>query len=138
MEPLTDVRVRQALNYAVDKEEIAEFVLGGAVRVSDAPIAPRDLRLHAGRPTSTTPSAPVQLLAEAGFPDGFTPSLYSPTGRYPQDIQVSEAIQSQLAEVGINAEIETHGVGRLPGATNAAGRRERRAHGAAGLGHRHR
>jgi len=33
--------------------------------------------------------------------------LHSPTARYPGDIQTSEAVQSQLAEVGINATIET-------------------------------
>ena len=40
LEPIDDVRVRKAINHAIDREALAEFVLGGAVRVSDAPIAP--------------------------------------------------------------------------------------------------
>ena len=107
MEPFDDVRVRQAFNHAVNKEEIAEFVLGGAVRPSDAAIAPG---IFGYTPVGTyeyDPERARELLAEAGFEDGLSTSLYSPTGRYLQDIQVTEAIQSQLAEVGIDASIET-------------------------------
>ena len=105
MEPFGDVRVRQALNYAVDKEEIAEFVFGGAVRPSDAPIAPAIFGYEAVGPYAYDPERARELLAEAGFPDGLTIEMWSPTGRYPQDIQVAQAIQGQLAEVGVNAEI---------------------------------
>lgn len=106
-DPFTDVRVRQAVNYAVNKEEIAEFVLGGAVRVSDSAISPGVFGYAPSGSYAYDPERARALLAEAGYPDGFTTTLYSPSGRYLQDIQVSEAIQSQLAEVGINATIET-------------------------------
>lgn len=105
MEPFDDVRVRQALNYAVDKEEIAEFVFGGAVRPSDAPIAPGIFGYTPVGPYEYDPERARQLLAEAGYADGLTIELWSPTGRYPQDIQVAQAIQGQLAEVGVTAEI---------------------------------
>ena len=105
MEPFTDARVRQALNYAVDKEEIAEFIFGGAVRVSDAPIAPAIFGYTPVGPYEYDPERARALLAEAGYADGLTVELWSPTGRYPQDIQVAQAIQGQLAEVGVNAEI---------------------------------
>ncbi|MBW6454334.1 MAG: glutathione ABC transporter substrate-binding protein [Trueperaceae bacterium] len=107
MEPFTDVRVRQAINYAVDKEELVEFVLGGAARVSDAPISPGVFGYTPVGSYEFDPEKARELLAEAGFPDGFSTTLYSPNGRYLQDIQVSEAIQSQLARVGIDAQIET-------------------------------
>ncbi|TVR86666.1 MAG: glutathione ABC transporter substrate-binding protein [Trueperaceae bacterium] len=107
MEPFTDRRVRQAVNYAVNKDEIAEFIFGGAVRPSDAAIAPGIFGYTSVGPYEYDPERARALLAEAGFPDGFSTTLYSPSGRYLQDIQTTEAIQSQLAEVGINAEIET-------------------------------
>jgi ABC-type transport system substrate-binding protein len=107
MEPFTDVRVRRAINYAVNKEEIAQFVLGGQVRVADAPISPGIFGYTPIGQYEYDPERARELLAEAGYPDGFSTTLFSPTGRYLQDIQVAEAIQSQLAEVGINAEIET-------------------------------
>ncbi len=105
MEPFTDARVRQAINYAVDKEEIVEFVMGGAARVSDAPVAPGIFGYTPVGPYDYDPERARQLLAEAGFPNGLTIELWSPTARYPQDIQVAQAIQGQLAEVGITAEI---------------------------------
>lgn len=106
-EPFTDVRVRQAVNYAVNKEEIAEFVLGGAVRVSDAPVSPGVFGYTPVGNYGYDPERAKQLLADAGFPNGFSTTLYSPNGRYLQDIQVSEAVQSQLAAVGIDAKIES-------------------------------
>lgn len=106
-EPFTDRRVRQAINYAVNKEEIAEFIFGGAVRPSDAAIAPGIFGYTSVGEYEYNPERARALLAEAGFPNGFSTTLYSPSGRYLQDIQTSEAIQSQLAEVGINATIET-------------------------------
>lgn len=106
-EPINDVRVRQAINYAIDSDTLAEFVLGGAVRVSDAPIAPGIFGYTPVGNYDYNPELARELLAEAGYPDGFSTTLYSPSGRYLQDIQSAEAMQSMLAEVGINAEIET-------------------------------
>src|SRR5690625_425891 len=107
LEPFTDPRVRQAVNYAVNNQDLADFVLGGAVRVSDAPISPGISGYTPVGDYDYDPERARELLAEAGFPDGFSTTLYSPSGRYLQDIQTSEAIQGMLAEVGINASIET-------------------------------
>ncbi len=107
LEPFTDPRVRQAFNYAVNKQDIADFVLGGAVRPSDAAIAPGIFGYTDVGGYPYDPERARELLAEAGYPDGFSTTLYSPSGRYLQDIQITEAVQSQLAEVGIDATIET-------------------------------
>src|SRR5690554_35098 len=106
-EPINDVRVRQAINYAVDNEALAEFVLGGAVRPSDAPIAPG---IFGYTPVGTydyDPELARELLAEAGYENGFSTTLYTPSGRYLQDIQTVEAMQEMLVQVGIEATIET-------------------------------
>ena len=107
MEPFTDRTVRQAINYAVNKEEIAEFIFGGAVRPSDAAISPGIFGYTPVGKYEYDPERARSLLAEAGFPDGFSTTLYCPTGRYLRDIQTCEAVQSQLADVGVNATIET-------------------------------
>src|SRR5690606_31485207 len=106
-EPFTGVRVRQAIDHAVNKEEIVECVLGGAGRVSDAAIAPGVFGYTPIGVYEFDQEKARALLAEAGYPDGLEITLHSPTGRYMQDIQVAEAVQSQLAEVGINATIVT-------------------------------
>ncbi len=107
MEPINDVRVRKAINHAIDRESLAEFVLGGAVRPSDAPIAPG---IFGYTPVGTydyDPELARELLAEAGYENGFSTTLYTPSGRYLQDIQTVEAMQEMLAQVGITATIET-------------------------------
>jgi len=104
--PFTDVRVRRAINYAINKQEIVEFVVGAA-RVSDAAIAPG---IFGYTPIGTyehNPERARALLREAGFPAGLDVTLHCPTGRYIQDIQACEAIQSQLGEVGVRARIIT-------------------------------
>ncbi|MBT9143375.1 MAG: Glutathione-binding protein GsiB [Dehalococcoidia bacterium] len=108
-EPFTDIRVRQAINYAVNKEEIVEFILGGAGRVSDAPISTGifGYRAAAAGPYEYNPEKARRLLAEAGFPHGFETTLHHPTGRYMMDVAIVEAVQAQLREVGIVAELVT-------------------------------
>src|SRR5690554_1326896 len=106
-EPWTDVRIRQAFNHAIDKEAIVEFVLGGAGRVSDAAIAPGVFGYNSTGVYEYNPERARALLAEAGFPDGMDITLHSPTGRYMQDIQIAETVQSYLADIGVNAEIVT-------------------------------
>ena len=106
-EPFTDVRLRQAINYAIDKEAIVDFVLGGAGRISDTALAPGVFGYTPVGVYEYNPERAKELLAEAGFPNGLELTLHSPTGRYMQDIQIAEAVQSYLADVGIKATIQT-------------------------------
>jgi ABC-type transport system substrate-binding protein len=106
-EPFTDVRVRQAVNYAVDVEGIVRDLFEGAARVSDAPIAPAVFGYSAQTPYARDVDRARELLREAGVAEGTTVTLYHPTGRYIQDALVADAIRSQLREVGLNAELRT-------------------------------
>ena len=106
-EPFDDVRVRKAANYAVDSEAIVENIIAGAGRPSDAPISP-DIFGHSSQEIyQYNPDRARELLAEAGYEDGIDVEFYYPTGRYPMDETISQAVQSQLAAVGINAEMTT-------------------------------
>jgi len=105
--PFTDVRVRHAINYAVDKEAIVREILGGAGGVSDAPIMPLVFGHSPQEPFGYDPEKARQLLKDAGFPQGFRTTLHHPTGRYLMDAAIIEAIQAYLAEVGIVAELIT-------------------------------
>jgi ABC-type transport system substrate-binding protein len=106
-EPFTDVRVRQAVNYAVDVESIVRDLFEGAARVSDAPIAPRVFGYSQQQPYARDVDRARELLREAGIAEGTTVTLYHPTGRYIQDALVADAVRSQLREVGLNAELRT-------------------------------
>ncbi len=70
--PFDDVRVRRALNHAIDKAQIGEFVIKGG-QVAATQIVPPDLKAFGYQPPSGPdfdPDAARKLLAEAGFPDG--------------------------------------------------------------------
>lgn len=105
--PLRDVRVRQALNYAVDKEAIIDTVLLG----HGFPMSQPAHAAHFGYnpnldPYPYDPERARQLLAEAGYPDGFRIEMMTPRGRYLNDHLAAEAIAGQLAEVGVQVDLQ--------------------------------
>ncbi len=106
-EPFDDVRVRQALNYAVDVEGIVNQLFDGAARVSDAPFAPPIFGYKPNKPYARDVERARALLAEAGVAEGATLTLYHPTGRYIQDALVADAVRAQLREVGLEVELRT-------------------------------
>ena len=107
IKPFTDVRVRKAVAHAVNPETIVNGILSGMATIGgsfESPVIPG--AIQGLKPYPYNPALAKKLLAEAGFPNGFTTTFYTPTGRYLMDRQVTEAIQAQLKEVGINAEIK--------------------------------
>ena len=104
---LSDRRVRQALNYAVDKAAIVKNVLFGAADPMDAPMASS---LFGYCPTGTYPYDPARakaLLAQAGVKPGTRLPLLHPSGRYVQDREAAQAIAGYLHEVGLEAPLQT-------------------------------
>jgi peptide/nickel transport system substrate-binding protein len=104
---LSDVRVRQALNYAVDKKAIIQNVLFGAADEMDAPMASSLLGYCKVGSYEYNPARAKQLLAEAGVKPGTKISFHHPTGRYVQDKEASQAVAGYLREVGIEPELQT-------------------------------
>ncbi len=101
--------VRQALNYAIDREALIKVVLQGEAVPMSSP-SPKGVAggfVESLKPYPYDPDKAKALLKEAGFPDGFSVNFKAPNGRYLQDKQVAEAIAGQLAKVGIKAELET-------------------------------
>jgi len=107
--PLKDVKVRQALNYAVNKQAIIHSILFGLGTVLESPTTPA-LFGYAKVQAGGWPFNPVlakKMLAEAGYSQGFTVTFRTPTGRYIQDYQFAQAVAAQLANVGVKAQIQT-------------------------------
>jgi peptide/nickel transport system substrate-binding protein len=101
--------VRQALNYAIDKDALIKVVLQGEAVPMTSP-SPKGVTggyVEGLKPYAYDPEKAKALLKEAGFPDGFSVSFKAPNGRYLQDKQIAEAIVGQLDKVGIKAELET-------------------------------
>jgi peptide/nickel transport system substrate-binding protein len=107
--PFKDVRVRQAMNYAINKKAILASVLFDLGTVVDSPCPSMMFGYskvqEGGWPFNSTKAK--QLLAEAGYKDGFEVNFFSPTGRYIQDFQFAQAIAAQLRNVNIRANVST-------------------------------
>jgi len=100
--------LRQALNYAVDKQAIVDAIFAGAYEPSSAPIVPAVFGYHEVGPYEYDPEKAQELMAEAGYEDGFEMELFHPAGRYPMDATVAETVQGMLAEVGIQVNLTTY------------------------------
>ncbi|MBY5791053.1 ABC transporter substrate-binding protein [Rhizobium leguminosarum] len=103
VKPFDNVKVRQALNMAINKDRITR-ILNGRATPANQPLPP----LMPGYDKSFTGYAydvakAKALLAEAGYPDGFETVLYS-TNTDPQP-RIAQAIQQDLAAVGVKAEV---------------------------------
>lgn len=105
--PLQDKTVRQALNYAVDKNAIINSLFFGKAAALNGQVL-RSTQLGFNTDLSDYPYDPdkaKQLLADAGYPDGFEITFKFPSGRYAQDREVSEAIAGMLSKVGVTTEM---------------------------------
>ncbi len=108
--PLDDKRVRQALNYAVNKDAIVRDVLKGTGSLSVGPVLPKTWGADGGlKPYPYDPERAKKLLAEAGYPSGFTTTLWVPeSGSGMQSpVAMSTVIQSNLKAVGVNVTLQT-------------------------------
>ena len=104
--PFNDKRVRQAMNYAIDKEAITKDLLGGMGPIARAPLPEAVFGFHPQLPPYTyNPERAMQLLAEAGA-TGATFNFGAPNGRYLLDKQIGEAIAGYLEAVGLKVVFE--------------------------------
>ncbi len=104
---LADKRVRQALNYAVDKQAIIDGVLFGAADQLDAPMASSLFGYTSLGAYPYDPEKARSLLQEAGVPDGAQIDMITPTGRYLQDFQATQAVAGYLRDVGLAPNVRT-------------------------------
>jgi ABC-type transport system substrate-binding protein len=105
--PTDNKKVRQAINYAVNKEEIIKNVLLGA---ADVATSPTDKSLFGYCKTGPYPYDPEKakaLLKEAGVAPGTKLTFIAPTGRYVQDFPAAQAIAGFLKDVGLEAQPAT-------------------------------
>ncbi len=109
--PFDDVRVRKAMNMAMNKKAIVEAVFLSSGVPATNPIPPTMWSYNnAVKDDPYDPEAAKKLLAEAGFPNGFETDLWAmPVQRpyNPNAKRIAELMQADLAKVGIKAEIKS-------------------------------
>ena len=109
--PFTDQRIRQAANYAIDKESLVTNVLQGTAEIAAGPIAPAFAWAYNEElePYPYDPDRARELLEEAGY-DGEEITFYVTEGGSGMldPVAMGTAIQADLAEIGMNVSIQTY------------------------------
>ncbi len=114
--PLDDVRVRQALNYALDVDALMRTVRGDAARRCLGPVPPALRSADPAERFIYRPERARQLLAEAGWPEGFEMSIWQKEN--PEVSRLLEAVQAYLAAVGVKVSIVVRDWGAFKDAVN--------------------
>jgi peptide/nickel transport system substrate-binding protein len=104
--PMQDVRVRRAMNHAVDVNELITQVLKGRATRMCGPLSPANVDYAPVECYKHDPARARALFKEAGVdPTTLSLTLDSPSGRYPLDKDVSLAIGAQLQRLGIKTNV---------------------------------
>ncbi|CAN5116762.1 ABC transporter substrate-binding protein [soil metagenome] len=106
--PLANLKVRQAISMAINRQGIADRVMSG-LSVPTMNLVPSTL--FGFNPKLTVPKydtdAAKKLLAEAGYPDGFAMTINGTNNRYVNDDQIIQAVAGMLQRIGIQAKVDT-------------------------------
>jgi peptide/nickel transport system substrate-binding protein len=105
-EPLNDMRVRQAIAFAIDRQQICEAGAFGLCTPVQGPTAPGSAWYFDYIPYTRDLDKARQLLGEAGVGDGFDMEIMA-TSTYEETVRQAQVIQQNLAEVGIRVSIST-------------------------------
>ncbi len=108
--PFNSLKVRQAINYAIDKETLISEInleFDSNMIVAQGPIPPSMIGYNSSFAGYSYDVAEAQtLLSQAGYPEGFNTDLYYNISDY--HYFIAQKIQTYLAQVGIDAEL--HGI----------------------------
>jgi peptide/nickel transport system substrate-binding protein len=105
-EPFDDVRVRQAIAYAIDRDQICAAGAFGLCTPIHGPTAPGSAWYFDYAPYGRDLETARQLLADAGYEDGFEMEIMA-TSTYEESVRQAQVLQANLAEIGIRATIST-------------------------------
>ena len=108
VKPFDDVRVRQALCYAVDKKAVLDFVSDGKGELLGSSVYPSFSKYFVPELNNTYSlnlDKAKALLKEAGYPNGFTFTITVPSN-YSQHVDTAQVLAQQLKQIGVTANIQ--------------------------------
>ncbi len=104
---LRDVRVRQAIVYAINNTGIVKKIMKGFATVA----AQQSPEGYVGHNETLVPRYDLkkakQLMIDAGYKDGFKLTMLAPNNRYVNDAKIAQAVASMLAKIGIKVDLKT-------------------------------
>ncbi len=105
--PFKDVRVREAVNIAIDRDTIGEKIFFNSIQPAGTLLAPGTTGYDetVNQPYPYNPERAKQLLVEAGYPNGFSVILDVPNDRYVKDEEVGKVVANYLGQIGIDVTV---------------------------------
>jgi peptide/nickel transport system substrate-binding protein len=105
--PFKDVRVREAISKAINREAIVDRIMGG-MAMPAGELLPSVMfgASPDAKPDAYDPEAAKALLTEAGYPDGFGLVIGSPNDRYINDAKIAQAVAQMLTRIGIETQVD--------------------------------
>ncbi|OIS93659.1 hypothetical protein BLA27_10130 [Brucella cytisi] len=106
--PFKDIRVRQAVTHAINRQAIVDRVMDGLAVPASQMVPPG---FGGYNPDIQVPAydrkLAGELLAKAGYPEGFGLTIHCPNDRYVNDARVCQAVGQQLAQIKLKVKVET-------------------------------
>ncbi|WP_394691791.1 ABC transporter substrate-binding protein [Hoeflea sp.] len=104
--PFRDLKVRQAIDFAIDRETMVDVVLEGLGKPANQMMPAGFFGSSEAIPMPEyNPSKAKALLADAGYPDGFEVDLYCTADRLPGDGAICQGLGQMLIQVGIKTNV---------------------------------
>lgn len=115
--PFDDVKVRQAIAYAINVDDVINIAFGGIASPANGSMIPPKVDYHMDKPVDYKQNIEQakELLSEAGFPDGFQTTLWCSDSQIMRDISV--VIQDLLRKIGVDVKIKSMEQGAYYSAT---------------------
>ncbi|MBS4430473.1 glutathione ABC transporter substrate-binding protein GsiB [Pectobacterium punjabense] len=121
--PFDNPKVRQALNYAINKEALIKVAFSGYATPAEGPL-PGSIDYSVNyQPWPYDPAKARELLKEAGYPDGFTTTLWS-SHNHSTAQKVLQFTQQQLAQVGVKVQVTAMDAGQRAAEVEGKGVKE--------------
>jgi peptide/nickel transport system substrate-binding protein len=101
--PFKDVRVREAINMAIDRDAIVHSVMRGLATPTAQILSPKNVGYDPAldKAPARNVAEAKKLLADAGYPDGFGFTMDCPNDRYINDEQVCKTVVTMLSQIGL-------------------------------------
>lgn len=102
-EPFSNIKVRKALDMAIDRDRLVQILNGRATPIGG--YLPASVVGHNPdvMPTAYDPEGAKALLAEAGYPEGFSTTIL--TNTFPNDVAIAQALVADFAAIGVQVEM---------------------------------
>jgi peptide/nickel transport system substrate-binding protein len=106
--PLTDSRLRRALDLALDRDALVQDVMAGGATPLHGFVSPAHFGAGHNPAPARDPALARSLLADAGFADGLTLGVSCPTRLPDEAVRLTAALAGQLRQIGVTLDVTYH------------------------------